>query len=117
MDCMVGTSNLQYMQLKDIQKHRYGTLNSTFKFGFFLPGPALHYRFACDIYYSICTELSCIINMNVHNHCFMKNDNASTHFAPQRAVCVGLAVQQEWKICLLTPKETDLTPAGKTGNI
>lgn len=107
MTCMVCKSNVQYMQFRNMQKHRYGPLNTFF----FLPVSALHYRFACGIYYSICTEWSCIINMNVHNHRYMKNNNASTHFAPQRAVCLWLSLHQEWRIWILTQIETDLLQA------
>lgn len=59
----------------------------------------------CGIYYSICTQWNCIINMNVHNLRHMKN-NASTHFARQQAVCFWL--HRERRSCFLTPVETDL---------
>lgn len=75
---------------------------------FSLPVSALSYRFACGIYYSICTEWNCIINMNVHNHRYMKNNNTRTHFARQQAVRLQLSLHQDPKVRFWTLTETDL---------
>lgn len=58
---------IQFMQFKNMQNPGMvlKNLNSDL---LFMPGCALLYWFACYIYYSICTEWNCIINMNVHNH-------------------------------------------------
>lgn len=79
-------SNVQHIQSKNMQKCRYGPLNSWSISLFFSARLCLHV--VCAIYYSICTEWTCIINMNVHNLGQMKKEQRFSSLQP-----VGGAVE------------------------